>query len=77
MSSSERTKIFFEGYLAAPIVIVCYIGFKLWKKTSIRRIQDIDVVSGRRELDLEHILAEEKAVQATWPRWKKVWKTFC
>ncbi|OAL20176.1 hypothetical protein AYO20_11540 [Fonsecaea nubica] len=77
MSSSERTKIFFEGYLAAPIVIVFYIGFKIWKRTSIRQIKDIDVVSGRRELDLEHILAEEKAIRATWPWWKKTWNTFC
>ncbi|KIW30516.1 uncharacterized protein PV07_06257 [Cladophialophora immunda] len=77
MSSSERTKIFFEGYLAAPVVIAFYIGFKLWKKTPIRRVKDIDVVSGRREIDLEHILAEERAIRATWPWWKKTWNTFC
>jgi amino acid transporter len=77
MSSSERTKIFFEGYLAAPVVIVFYLGFKIWKKTSIRRIEDIDVASGRREIDLDQILAEERAVRATWPWWKKTWKAFC
>jgi amino acid transporter len=77
MSSSERTKIFFEGYLAAPIVIAFYIGFKVWKKTSIVRLKDIDVVSGRREIDLDQILADERAVRATWPWWKKAWKTFC
>ncbi|OAP62407.1 hypothetical protein AYL99_04610 [Fonsecaea erecta] len=77
MSSSERTEIFFEGYLAAPIVIVFYIGFKIWKRTPIRRVKDIDVVSGRRELDLEQILAEERAIRATWPWWKKAWNTFC
>lgn len=77
MSSSDRTKNFFEVYLAAPIVIAMYIGFKLWKKTTIRRVKDIDVVSGRRELDLEQILADERAERASWPWWKKAWKTFC
>ncbi|KIX95919.1 uncharacterized protein Z520_08174 [Fonsecaea multimorphosa CBS 102226] len=77
MSSSERTKIFFEGYLAAPIVLVFYIGFKIWKRTPIRRVKDIDVVSGRREIDLEQILADERAIRATWPWWKKTWNTFC
>jgi len=77
MSSSDRTKDFFEGYLAAPVVITFYIGFKLWKKTSIRRVKDIDVVSGRRDLNLDEILAEERAERATWPWWKKAWKLFC
>lgn len=77
MSSSDRTKNFFEAYLAAPIVIATYIGFKIWKKRPIRRVKDIDVVSGRRELDLDQILADERAVRATWPWWKKTWKAFC
>ncbi|EXJ63641.1 uncharacterized protein A1O5_11402 [Cladophialophora psammophila CBS 110553] len=77
MSSSERTKILFEGYLAAPVVIAFYLGFKIWKRTPIRRVKDIDVVSGRREIDLEHILAEERAIRATWPWWKRTWNTFC
>lgn len=63
--------------MAAPVVIVFYIGFKLWKKTSIKRIKDIDVISGRREIDLDQILADERAAWASWPWWKKAWKTFC
>lgn len=77
MSASDRTKNFFEGYLAAPIVICFYLFFKIWKKTSIRRLKDIDIVSGKRELDLTEILAAERAERATWPRWKKIWKTVC
>ncbi|KIW41990.1 uncharacterized protein PV06_05582 [Exophiala oligosperma] len=77
MSASDRTKSFFEGYLAAPVVIVFYLGFKIWKKTSIKRTASIDVVSGRREIDLEQILADERALHATWPWWKKTWHFFC
>lgn len=68
---------FFESYLAMPIVILFYVVFKLVKKTKFKRIQDIDITSGRRELDLTAILAEERAEQAKWPLWKKVYKTVC
>jgi len=29
------------------------------------------------EIDLDQILADESAEQATWPWWKKVYKGFC
>lgn len=77
MTASERVKNFFEVYLAAPLVIVFYVVFKLVRKTKIKRIQDIDIVSGRREMDLQEILAEERAIQAKWPWWKKVYRTIC
>jgi amino acid transporter len=54
-----------------------YVGFKFIKKTKYKRIQDIDVTSGRREMDLASILAEERAIQANWPKWKKIYKTIC
>jgi hypothetical protein len=77
LSGSERTKNFFEVYLAAPVVIAFYIGFKIWKRSSVRRLKDIDIVSGRREIDLDQILADERAARASWPMRKKVWKTVC
>ncbi|KAK6586767.1 hypothetical protein PZA11_000057 [Diplocarpon coronariae] len=75
LSKSEVIKGFFEAYLALPIVIVFFIGFKIIKKTKFKRIQDIDITSGMRELDLPAILAEERAIMATWPWYKKVWNT--
>jgi amino acid transporter len=77
MTPGQLVQTFFQAYLAAPIVIVFYVGFKLIKKTKFKRIQDIDITSGRRELDLASILAEERALQAKWPRWKKIYKTIC
>lgn len=61
----------FEVYLAAPIVVLSYVLFKFIKKTKIKRAHEIDITSGRRELDLAEILAEERAIQAKWPLWKK------
>jgi len=78
MSGSERTKNFFEVYLAAPVVICFYIFFKWWKRTwKVHRLRDIDITSGRREIDLAQILADERAAQASWPWWKKAYKLFC
>jgi len=77
MTAGEQVQSFFEAYLAAPIVIISYIVFKIVRKTKIRKISEIDITSGRRELDLPAILAEERAEQAKWPMWKKVWKTVC
>jgi amino acid transporter len=70
---NEIAQGFFEAYLAMPIVILFYVAFKLIKKTKFKRIKDIDVTSGRREMDLASILAEEKAIEATWPWYKKWW----
>jgi len=77
LTTGELVQTWFEAYLAAPIVAVMYILFKLIKKTKFKRVQDIDITSGRREMNLAAILAEERAIQAQWPRWKKIYKTIC
>jgi len=41
-----------------PIVIFFYVGFKIVKRTKWKRLAEIDVTSGRREMDLPAILAE-------------------
>ena len=77
MSASELTKSWFEAYISAPIVLTFFIGFKLWKRTKFKKISEIDITSGRREIDLAEILAEERAEKATWPWYKKAWKLVC
>ena len=74
-SASELAKGFFEVYLAAPVVLVMYVGYKLWFKTKIRKFEEIDITSGRREVEnLQEILAEERSIRKSWPWWKKIWK---
>lgn len=77
MTAGERVQNWFQVYLAAPLVIICYVVYKILRKTSIKRIKDIDIVSGRRDMNLKEILAEERAIQAKWPWWKKVYRTIC
>jgi amino acid transporter len=68
---------FFLAYLAAPIVILFYIGYKIWFKTPFMRSMEMDLRTGMRELNLPELLAEEKAERAAWPRWKKAYKVVC
>ena len=76
-SPAEATEIFFEAYLAAPIVIVSYIGYKLWMRTPIIRSHNMDLHTGIRDLNVADLIAEEKAEQAALPKWKRVYKFFC
>ncbi|KAA8894141.1 amino acid permease-domain-containing protein [Sphaerosporella brunnea] len=77
VGSKPNAQDFFSVYLAVPVVILFYIPFKIYYKTPFIRAKDMDLVTGRRELNLDAILAEERAEQATWPMWKKTYKFFC
>jgi len=76
-TSGERVESFFSVYLAAPIVIISYLGYKIWKRTPFVRSANMDVVTGRRELDISALIAEERAEQAAWPKWKRAYKFCC
>ena len=77
MTGAEIAQNFFQAYLAAPIVILFYVPFKLWYKTPIVRSYNMDLHSGIRELNIAELVAEERAEQMTWPMWKRVYKFFC
>ncbi|KAF4591535.1 Amino-acid permease inda1 [Ophiocordyceps camponoti-floridani] len=65
---------FFKSYLAVPVVIVFWIGGYLWKRTGWLRTHQIDVDTGRRELDWDEIRAYRERV-ATWPAWRRLLHT--
>ncbi|EON66748.1 hypothetical protein W97_05994 [Coniosporium apollinis CBS 100218] len=77
MTSGERTENWFAVYLAAPIVIACYLVYKIWYKTPFVRSHNMDLHTGIRELNLAELIAEERAEQAAWPKWKRIYKFFC
>ncbi|CUM66442.1 uncharacterized protein PRCAT00004106001 [Priceomyces carsonii] len=73
---------FFEAYLSFPIILAFYIGHKIWKKNWVLyiRAKDIDIDTGRRELDLDlakQEIAEEKAFLASKPFYYRYWHTWC
>ncbi|KAK7510613.1 putative amino acid permease [Phyllosticta citriasiana] len=77
MTTSELVTSFFQAYLAAPIVIAFYLGYKFTYRPSIQRAHNMDLHTGIREFNLAELIAEERAEQANWPRWKKVYKWLC
>ncbi|KAK0949455.1 histidine permease [Friedmanniomyces endolithicus] len=68
---------FFQAYLAAPIVIICYIAYKFWYKTPFVRSHNMDLHTGIRDLNLADLIAEERIERASWPKWKRTYKFFC
>ena len=77
IGKNPDAETFFSAYLAVPVVFVSYVAYKLIYWTSIVRAKDMDMVTGRRELDLAELLAEERAERAAWPAWKRIYHVFC
>jgi yeast amino acid transporter len=77
LSAAGIASNFFQAYLAAPIVMVCYVAYKVWYRTKITRSRDIDTWTGKREINVKGLLAEERAERKAWPTWKKLYKFFC
>lgn len=77
MTAAARVEGFFGVYLAAPVVILFYLPYKFWYRTKVVRSHEVDLATGRRELDIQHLIDQEKAEKAQWPAWKKFYKFFC
>lgn len=77
MTTGEQVLSFFQAYLAAPVVFLFYVVFKIWKRTSIQRAATIDITTGTREIDLPRILEEERLERMSWPAWKRCYRFFC
>lgn len=77
VGASSNVEAFFQAYLAAPILVLFYVVWKVWKRTPFMRPSTIDLVSGRRSLDTQELIDEERAERTTWPMWKRVYFKFC
>lgn len=69
--------LFFQSYLAAPIVLLFFFGYKLYYRqwTFGVRTRDMHVDEGRREVDFVAFRAEldaERAELKAMPMWKRV-----
>lgn len=73
---------FFLSYLSFVIFIALYAFHKIWKRNwkLFIKLEDMDIDTGRREIDLELLkeeLAEERAALAARPFWYRSWKFWC
>lgn len=76
-TAAAMTENFFAAYLAVPIVLIFYISYKVYYKTTIMHCSEMDLKTGIRELNLAELKEEERLEMATWPKWKKAYKFFC
>ena len=78
MSASERAQNFFVQCLALPVVLVFWLGHKLWFRTSFVKVEDMDIDTGRRDFGrLGIIKAQEEEERQNWPRWKWFYTILC
>jgi len=63
---------FFLSYLALFVVILFYVIGLVWKRQTWLRTADIDVDTGRREIDWE-AYEQLKMEKQNWPAWKRVY----
>lgn len=78
MTSRQLTENFFLQCLALPVVVVFAVGHKLWYRTSVVRVDEMDIDTGRRDFGrLGIIKAQEDEERATWPRWKRAYRYVC
>ncbi|KAK4158484.1 glycoside hydrolase [Chaetomidium leptoderma] len=76
-SARDAAQNFFLQYLCAPIVAAFYVGYKLWFRTRVVRIDEIDVDTGRRDFNLPILISREVDERRGMPRWKRVYKFLC
>lgn len=79
-SSKANAEAFFQSYLAAPIVIICYLFYKIWKRTKFITLEEMDLDTGRREVDLELLkqeIREEKEEIASHGFFYRTYKFWC
>ena len=76
MTGSDRVNNFFNEYLAVSVVLAFYIPYKIYTRSPFMRAKDMDLRTGRRDLDIQHLVEEERAERTKWPVWKRVYKFF-
>ncbi|KAI3403761.2 HIP1 [Candida oxycetoniae] len=73
---------FFQAYLAAPIVLVFYVGHKIWTRNwrLYIKAEDIDLMTGRNLVDVEITKQEIYEDEMNWkskPFWYKAIRIWC
>jgi amino acid transporter len=61
---------FFKSYLCLFVVMAFWIVGYFWKRTGWLRTSQMDVDTGRRELDWD-LINREREEMKTWPAWKR------
>ncbi|UKZ53819.1 hypothetical protein TrVGV298_007619 [Trichoderma virens] len=74
---ASQAENFFLKWMGAPIVLIFFLGHKMYYRTSYVRIKDMDIDTGRRDFNVPILVQQEKEEYETWPKWKRVYKFLC
>jgi len=77
MSVGKRVENFFLAFLALPVVLVFFLVYKVWYRTSLLRTADMDLHTGMRDINITELLEQEREEKRAWPKWKKMYKFLC
>lgn len=61
MTATSRVSTFFSYYLAAPVVLFLYASYKFWYRTKILRTHEVDLITGYRIFNIDHLSEQEAA----------------
>ena len=76
-TAGERATNFFAAYLAMPVVLLFYAGYKIWFRPKWVTIEEVDLKTGRNEFESEVVRRQWKEDKSEWPTWKRLYKTLC
>jgi amino acid transporter len=62
MSGRKRVEVFFQAYLAFPVVLLFWAIGYAWKREGWLRTSQIDIDTGRRPVDWTLITAERERI---------------
>ncbi|EGV64763.1 hypothetical protein PSN45_005109 [Yamadazyma tenuis] len=76
---APNAKVFFQNYLGAVVVLVFFVGHKLYsrKLNAVVRLHEMDLDSGRRELDFElmrQVIETEKEELRMSSWYRRMWR---
>ncbi|ODV63286.1 amino acid permease [Ascoidea rubescens DSM 1968] len=82
IGSSPSAETFFESYLSGVVVLVCYVGHKIWTRSwrICIPLKEIDLSSAKKKVDLDVIkqsVAEEAAYVKSRPWYYRVYYFWC
>jgi len=77
-TSLGRARDFFVQCAAIPVVLIFYVGHKVYFKTSPVKLEDMDIDTGRRDFGrLGIIKTQEEEERQAWPAWKRAYRFVC
>ncbi|KAH7146965.1 amino acid permease-domain-containing protein [Dactylonectria estremocensis] len=76
-SISGRVQNFFLRVMTIPVLLILYIGHKIYFRTQVVPVDKMDVETGRRPFRVYITAEQEEDKKRNWPFWKRVYNLIC